>query len=124
MFSIDLSLDIFAGNEENCGCFGQLIPMTPSQALIKNILTLLILFFLFKNVNDKKNSSFLLLFNGFLVITVLMFSLLPISNAGVMSLRNDKGIYLMPDGRINIASLSEDKIDYLAKLISELPEFN
>lgn len=53
-----------------------------------------------------------------------MFSLLPISNTGVMSLRNDKGIYLMPDGRINIASLPEDKIDYLAKLISELPEFN
>ena len=53
-----------------------------------------------------------------------MFSLLPISNAGVMSLRNDKGIYLMPDGRINIASLPENKIDYLAKLISELPEFN
>jgi aromatic-amino-acid transaminase len=53
-----------------------------------------------------------------------MFSLLPISNASVMSLRNDKGIYLMPDGRINIASLPENKIDYLAKLISELPEFN
>lgn len=101
VFSIDLSLDIFAGNEENCGCFGQLIPMTPSQALIKNILTLLILFFLFKNVNDKKNSSFLLLFNGFLVITVLMFSLLPIatnsSNKQISSFSN----YVIPEFNIN-----------------------
>ena len=101
VFSIDLSLDIFAGNEENCGCFGQLIPMTPSQALIKNILTLLILFFLFKNVNDKKNSNFLLLFNGFLVITVLMFSLLPIatnsSNKQISSFSN----YVIPEFNIN-----------------------
>ena len=101
VFSIDLSLDIFAGNEENCGCFGQLIPMTPSQALIKNIFTLLILFFLFKNVNDKKNSSFLLLFNGFLVITVLMFSLLPIatnsSNKQISSFSN----YVIPEFNIN-----------------------
>ena len=31
------------GDSENCGCFGDLIPMTPLQALIKNILTLLVL---------------------------------------------------------------------------------
>jgi len=101
VFSIDLSLDIFVGNDENCGCFGQLIPMTPSQALIKNIFTLLILFFLYKNVNDKNNSNFLLLFNGFLVITVLMFSLLPIatnsSNKQISSFSN----YVIPEFNIN-----------------------
>ena len=101
VFSIDLSLDIFVGNEENCGCFGQLIPMTPSQALIKNIFTLLILFFLYKNVNDRKNSNFLLLFNGFLIITVLMFSLLPIatnsSNKQISSFSN----YVIPEFNIN-----------------------
>jgi hypothetical protein len=30
----------------------------------------------------------------------------------------------MPDGRINIASIPEIKIEYLSKIISELPEFN
>ena len=79
VFSIDLSLDVFAGNNENCGCFGQLIPMTPVEALIKNILTIFILVFIYKNVKDRKESNFLLLFNGYLIISVLMFSFLPIA---------------------------------------------
>tara|TARA_B100001057_G_scaffold78241_1_gene73366 strand:- start:7474 stop:8400 length:927 start_codon:yes stop_codon:yes gene_type:complete len=79
VFCIDLSIDIFGGVDENCGCFGQLIPMTPTEAFIKNIFTILILIFIYRNVNDKENSSFLLLFNGYLIISVLMFSLLPIA---------------------------------------------
>ena len=80
IFSIDLSLDIFVGNDENCGCFGESIPMTPIQALIKNIITLFVLFYLYKNVKDKKKSNFLLLLNGFLITALLMFALVPISN--------------------------------------------
>ena len=79
VFSIDLSLDVFAGNNENCGCFGQLIPMTPVEALIKNILTIFILVFIYRNVKDRKESNFLLLLNGYLIISVLMFSFLPIA---------------------------------------------
>lgn len=79
IFNVDLALDIFVGNDENCGCFGQLIPMTPTEAFIKNIFTILLLIFIYRNVNDKKESSFLLLFNSYLIISVLMFSLLPIA---------------------------------------------
>ena len=79
IFNVDLALDIFVGNDENCGCFGQLIPMTPTEAFIKNIFTILLLIFIYRNVNDKNESSFLLLFNSYLIISVLMFSLLPIA---------------------------------------------
>ena len=79
IFNVDLALDIFVGNDENCGCFGQLIPMTPTEAFIKNIFTILLLIFIYRNVNDKKESSFLLLLNVYLIISVLMFSLLPIA---------------------------------------------
>ena len=79
VFCIDLAIDIFGGVDENCGCFGQLIPMTPMEAFIKNIFTILLLLFIYKNVTDKEKSSFLLLFNGYLIISVLMFSLLPIA---------------------------------------------
>ena len=79
IFNVDLALDIFVGNDENCGCFGQLIAMTPTEAFIKNIFTILLLIFIYRNVNDKKESSFLLLLNGYLIISVLMFSLLPIA---------------------------------------------
>tara|TARA_B100001057_G_scaffold110318_1_gene108377 strand:- start:767 stop:1690 length:924 start_codon:yes stop_codon:yes gene_type:complete len=79
VFCIDLAIDIFGGIDENCGCFGQLIPMTPMEAFIKNIFTILLLIFIYRNVTDKEKSSFLLLFNGYLIISVLMFSFLPIA---------------------------------------------
>ena len=48
IFSIHLSTQIF-GDTENCGCFGDLIPMTPlAEALIKNIITLVILAVIYK----------------------------------------------------------------------------
>ena len=52
-----------------------------------------------------------------------MFSLLPISNEVIIHLRKKSGIYLMPDGRINIASVREDQIDYITSEICSLEEF-
>ena len=60
---------------------------------------------------------------SFLNVQNGMFSLLPISEEGVMTLRKENGIYLMPDGRINIASLPENKIDFIASKICTLKEF-
>lgn len=79
VFCVDLAIDIFGGVDDNCGCFGQLIPMTPIEAFVKNIFTILILLYIYRNVSDKENSNFLFLFNGYLIIAVLMFSLLPIA---------------------------------------------
>jgi hypothetical protein len=77
IFSMHLSTQIF-GNSENCGCFGDLIPMTPLEALIKNILTLIILAFIYFRIDDFKGklSNLILLF---LLISTLMFASLPIS---------------------------------------------
>ena len=60
---------------------------------------------------------------SFLNVQNGMFSLLPISKEGIITLRKQNGIYLMPDGRINIASLPENKIDYIASKICSLKEF-
>ena len=72
-----------------------------------------------KSLQEKQKSDFF----SFLNIQNGMFSLLPISQEGIMSLRNDNGIYLMPDGRINIASLPENKIEYISSEICSLEEF-
>jgi len=101
IFSIDLSIDVFGGVDENCGCFGQLIPMTPAEALIKNIFTLLILFFIYKNVTDKEKSNFLLLFNGYLIISVLMFALLPIATNSSTKQVSSFSSYVEEDFDIN-----------------------
>jgi thiol-disulfide isomerase/thioredoxin len=42
----------------NCGCFGQLIPMTPLEAIIKNLVTLALLIFIyFKLEKDDRNTN-------------------------------------------------------------------
>ena len=81
VFTIHLSYQFFTGDNDNCGCFGELIPMTPIEAIIKNILTLIILFFINKNISFNKENNLLLLTNKVLAILLLMFALLPISNS-------------------------------------------
>jgi aspartate aminotransferase len=71
------------------------------------------------SLQQKQQSDFF----SFLNVQNGMFSLLPISNEGVMSLRKENAIYLMPDGRINIASLPEDNIEYITSSICNLREF-
>ena len=52
----------------NCGCFGQLIPMTPLEAFIKNIITILLLVYLYRNVENKPQGE-----NKFVVILFIYF---------------------------------------------------
>jgi thiol-disulfide isomerase/thioredoxin len=63
IFSIHLTYDIsLHGNKGNCGCFGELLPMTPVQALIKNIIGMILLAYLYKvtlKTIDKLNFSFI-----------------------------------------------------------------
>jgi thiol-disulfide isomerase/thioredoxin len=44
VFSVQLMYEILTvGNKGNCGCFGALLPMTPLQALIKNLVAMAVL---------------------------------------------------------------------------------
>ncbi len=78
IFSIHLSTQIF-GDSDNCGCFGDLIPMTPLEALVKNVLTLFILAVIyFRSEDIKKDFSILMVV--FLLISTIIFAFLPISS--------------------------------------------
>ena len=77
-FCIHLSYQIAIGQGGNCGCFGQFIEMTPTEALIKNIVTLGLLGWLFAISKEKKGAnrfSFLLLIWSF--STLFMFTAFP-----------------------------------------------
>ena len=63
VFIIHLSYVTFlsGGNSGNCGCFGELIPMTPIEAIIKNIIAVGLLIWLWKILeNDKKSNIWML----------------------------------------------------------------
>ena len=62
VFIIHLSYETFiSGNSGNCGCFGELIPMTPVEAIIKNIIAVGLLFWLLKLLPSDRKSNFWIL---------------------------------------------------------------
>ena len=69
-FCIHLGIQMYehGAMNGNCGCCGQLIPMTPLEAFIKNIITILLLVYLYKNVTDKEKGE-----NRFSIILLIYF---------------------------------------------------
>lgn len=70
------------GNTGNCGCFGELIPMTPVESIIKNIIAiglLVWLYFLLPNETEKHN--FWILTTGLFASILSLFMLAPIRPA-------------------------------------------
>jgi thiol-disulfide isomerase/thioredoxin len=63
----------------NCGCFGQLLPMTPLEAFIKNVVTIILLVFVYKNTSadNKSKNRFNVLLVIWLFSTLLMYVLFP-----------------------------------------------
>lgn len=58
LFICHLSLQIsFYGNSGNCGCMGELIPMSPLNAIIKNIISILLLIYLYFRSEKKSNEN-------------------------------------------------------------------
>jgi hypothetical protein len=121
VFSIHLTYTIFStGNSGNCGCFGELIPMSPLQALIKNIIGIGLLVYLFFNCSDREKgkNSFSLLSLLYIGITLLMFLLLPFCPCSCNSdskevIIKDDAIDLSDDFVIESDSIS--KIDSIIK---------
>ena len=77
VFSIHLTYQIILGSSENCGCFGELIPMTPVEALVKNLITIFILLVLYKKIDIDKEDVRSLIIQALLVL-LLIFAFIPI----------------------------------------------
>ncbi len=78
-FHLGLQMYQHGAMNGNCGCFGQLIPMTPLEAFFKNIITILMLVYLYKNVSDKPKgeNKFVYLLFIYTASALLMFFLFP-----------------------------------------------
>jgi uncharacterized membrane protein YphA (DoxX/SURF4 family) len=67
----------FGPMDGNCGCFGQLIPMTPLEAFLKNVATLVVLYFLWKKTEDPKPGNFFIPLSIYLLSTLSLFIAFP-----------------------------------------------
>jgi thiol-disulfide isomerase/thioredoxin len=80
-FNIHLSIEMVkhGAMNGNCGCFGQLLPMTPLEAFIKNIVTIGLLIYLYLKVNNKPKgqNKFVYMLLIYAVSAFLMFAAFP-----------------------------------------------
>jgi hypothetical protein len=108
VFSSQLTYEIMTvGNKGNCGCFGALLPMTPVQALVKNILAMGMLVYLFlvmKKEDDKRNH--------FLILTIILASILTIFMVGPMQQKTK--ITPVIQGTINEVDTATTVVDTIA----------
>ncbi len=80
VFVVHLSIEIInTGNKGNCGCFGALLPMTPLEAIMKNILSIGLLAILWKRYGAQlpERSNIWFLTTILSVCMLLMFIFIP-----------------------------------------------
>lgn len=87
VFVVHLSIEIFTtGNKGNCGCFGALLPMTPLEAIMKNLLSIGLLALLWKRYGaqlpEKNNIWFLTTIAS--ICMLLMFIFIPTYKAATV----------------------------------------
>ena len=81
VFCVHLSIEIATkGNVGNCGCFGSLLPMTPLQAIMKNVLSIGLLGLLLWKHDEvlPKKSNYLAMTNIVTACILAMFMLIPL----------------------------------------------
>lgn len=121
IFTIHLTYTTFlSGNSGNCGCFGELIPMTPVEAIIKNIIAIGLLIWLLKLLPADRASNFWLLKSIGLAGVLALFMLAPmksstktIDNSSIME---DQNIGIIIDTTLtNVIPTIEKAIDSVNK---------
>ncbi|MBX7152984.1 hypothetical protein K1X84_15255 [bacterium] len=55
-FTVHLLYLAIKGDQQDCGCFGKLLAMSPVESIIKNIVLLALVYFVFRNTEVVKNS--------------------------------------------------------------------
>jgi len=83
-FCVHLALQIYlTGNSGNCGCFGTLLPMTPLEAILKNIFAIGLLVILNRLLSKDKSKS-IEIFYGFVIylfFVIAIMILVPVKNS-------------------------------------------
>ena len=89
------------GDTENCGCFGEMISMTPEQSIIKNLIMLAVAFAVFKTAELKKIKKIIPI--GFSATIIMsMWAFLPMPNHEDFPFENFT--HFEPKGRVDLSA--------------------
>ncbi|OYU83639.1 MAG: protein tlpB [Flavobacterium sp. BFFFF2] len=85
IFTIHLTVQsfVYGGNTGNCGCFGSLLPMTPIEAIIKNVVGMLLIIVLLVLIpkNNERNHNFWLITSITLASILSIYMIAPIKQS-------------------------------------------
>lgn len=120
VFIIHLSYVTFlsGGNSGNCGCFGELIPMTPIEAIIKNIIAVGLLIWLWKILENDRKSNFWILTTVTFGCVLGLFMLAPmkasttsssVSNENIDTFNNPDSVFVTTDLNLSTDLLNKSK---------------
>ncbi len=87
VFVVHLSIQMaVSGNKGNCGCFGALLPMTPLEAILKNVLSIGLLLILWKRYGAQlpEKSNLWFLTTVLSLCMLLMFIFIPTYKAATV----------------------------------------
>jgi|TARA_B100001059_G_scaffold114378_2_gene114615 hypothetical protein len=101
IFTVHLIYLWSIGDTENCGCFGEMISMTPEQSILKNLVMLAVAFVIFKTAQSRHISKVIPL--GFTGATILsMWLFLPMPKHEDFPFENFT--HFEPKGRVDLSS--------------------
>lgn len=116
IFCVHLSYSILNDVGGNCGCFGELIKMTPTEALIKNIITIGLLVWLMRMLpKDKPPHNFPFLLLTYALPSLALFMISPIQKAtpNTSTSNSETEIFMVEDEQFidSMGTLVLDTID-------------
>lgn len=126
VFTIHLTYTTFiSGNSGNCGCFGDLIPMTPVEAIIKNIIAIGLLVWLFKLLAADGTSNFWLLKSVGLGCILALFMVAPMKSSTTTidnsNFTEEQSIGIVSDSTLStVIPTIEKAIDSVNKIKEEV----
>ena len=104
VFTTHLSIVTFqnGGNSGNCGCFGSLLPMTPIEAIIKNVVAMILLVWLLiimpKTNESKSNFWFLTTVTfGSILLLFMIAPIQPPQNNFVINNEPESNVVIVPE---------------------------
>ncbi len=92
IFSLDLIITILLqGFGGNCGCFGQIIEMTPPEALLKNVFLIILLIYFLKLKPKGNEYNIQALSAFFIIIFIAVFEVSPVRSNTVSFVNSNAG---------------------------------
>jgi hypothetical protein len=131
VFTTHLTIVTFqdGGNSGNCGCFGSLLPMTPIEAILKNVVAMVLLVILLKVMpkKDESKSNFWILTSTTLAFILLLFMLAPMqAESNLVDVTGaepeDTAAIEVVDTEKSDLVVGPKKIDSIKKIVTEIKD--